>query len=121
MQLVGQQLILECNVTITGCITSSLRADIVWSRNNVGLKRTENANVSYANNITVIYVDEYIISQVSTNEDGTQVDSGAVRVPDLFASLCFALGVDADEENYSRAGRPIRVVDDGSVIEELFI
>jgi len=70
MQLVGQQLILECNVTITGCITSSLRADIVWSRNNVGLKRTENANVSYANNITVIYVDEYIISQVSTNEDG---------------------------------------------------
>ena len=45
---------------------------------------------------------------------------GAVRVPDLFASLCFALGVDADAENYSRAGRPIRVVDDGSVIEELF-
>ena len=57
----------------------------------------------------------------STNEDGTQVGSGAVRVPDLFASLCFALGIDADEENYSRSGRPIRVVDDGSVIEELFI
>ena len=56
----------------------------------------------------------------STNEDGTQVDSGPVRVPDLFASLCFALGIDADEENYSRSGRPLRVVDDGSVIEELF-
>ena len=56
----------------------------------------------------------------STNEDGTDVTSGAVRVPDLFASLCFALGIDADEENYSRSGRPVRVVDDGSVIEELF-
>ena len=55
-----------------------------------------------------------------TNEDGTEVVSGTVRVPDLFASLCFALGIDADEENYSRAGRPIRVVDDGTVIEELF-
>ena len=55
-----------------------------------------------------------------TNENGTEVMSGAVGVPDLFASLCFALGINADEENYSRSGRPIRVVDDGSVIEELF-
>ena len=56
----------------------------------------------------------------STSEDGTKVVSGTVRVPDLFASLCFALGIDVDEENYSRSGRPIRVVDDGTVIEELF-
>lgn len=56
----------------------------------------------------------------STNEDGSQVVSGAVGVPDLFASLCFALGIDGDEENYSRSGRPIRVVNDGTVIEELF-
>jgi len=56
----------------------------------------------------------------STNEDGTEVLSGAVRVPDLFASLCFALGIDPDEENDARSGRPIRVVDDGTVIEELF-
>ena len=56
----------------------------------------------------------------STNEDGTEVAGGTVRVPDLFASLCFALNIDADAENYSRSGRPIRVVDDGSVIEELF-
>ena len=55
-----------------------------------------------------------------TNEDGSQVVSGAVGVPDLFASLCFALGIDGDEENYSRSGRPIRVVNDGSVVEELF-
>lgn len=56
----------------------------------------------------------------STNEDGSQVVSGDVGVPDLFASLCFALGIDGDEENYSRSGRPIRVVNDGTVIEELF-
>ena len=55
-----------------------------------------------------------------TNEDGSKVVSGAVGVPDLFASLCFALGIDSDEENISRSGRPIRVVNDGSVIEELF-
>lgn len=55
-----------------------------------------------------------------TNADGTKVVSGAVRVPDLFASLCFALGIDASEEHYSRSGRPIRVVDDGTVVEELF-
>lgn len=57
----------------------------------------------------------------STNEDGSEVVTGAIGVPDLFASLCFALGIDANEENYSRSGRPIRVVNDGSVIEELFI
>lgn len=55
-----------------------------------------------------------------TTEDGTEVVSGVVGVPDLFASLCFALGINPDEENYSRSGRPIRVVNDGSVIEELF-
>ena len=56
----------------------------------------------------------------STDKNGTKVVSGAVGVPDLFASLCFALGIDGDEENYSRSGRPIRVVNDGTVIEELF-
>ena len=55
-----------------------------------------------------------------TGEDGTEVVSGALGVPDLFASLCFALGINADEENYSSSGRPIRVVNDGMVIEELF-
>jgi hypothetical protein len=55
-----------------------------------------------------------------TSEDGTEVVNDALGVPDLFASLCFALGIDADEENYSRSGRPVRVVNDGRVIEELF-
>lgn len=57
----------------------------------------------------------------STNEDGTQVASNPIGVPELFASLCFALGINYDEENYSRSGRPIRVVNDGNVIEKLFV
>ena len=56
----------------------------------------------------------------STDADGVKVLTDPVGVPDLFASLCFALGIDAHEENYSRSGRPIRVVNDGNVIEELF-
>lgn len=56
----------------------------------------------------------------STDADGTKVLTDPVGVPDLFASLCFALGINAHEENYSRSGRPIRVVNDGNVIEELF-
>ena len=56
----------------------------------------------------------------ATDENGVEVVSDPLGVPDLFASLCFALGIDADEENYSRSGRPIRVVNDGIVIEELF-
>ncbi|MBI1922925.1 DUF1501 domain-containing protein, partial [Candidatus Poribacteria bacterium] len=56
----------------------------------------------------------------TTTEDGTGVVERPVSVPDLFASLCFALGIDYHSQNYSRAGRPIRVVDNGSVIKELF-
>jgi hypothetical protein len=56
-----------------------------------------------------------------TNEDGTKVVSAPVAVQDLFASLCFALGIDYQEENMSRSGRPIRVVNEGTVIEELFV
>ena len=56
----------------------------------------------------------------STDADGTKVLTNPIGVPDLFASLCFALGIDARAENYSRSGRPIRVANDGNVIEELF-
>ena len=57
----------------------------------------------------------------ATNADGTAVVERPVSVPDLFASLCFALGIDYNNQNYSRAGRPIRVVNNGSVVNELFV
>ena len=56
----------------------------------------------------------------ATSEDGMEVVDRPVSVPDLFASLCFSLGIDDTDQNYSRGGRPIRVVNDGSVIKELF-
>ena len=56
----------------------------------------------------------------ATNADGTAVVERPVSVPDLFASLCFALGIDYNNQNYSRAGRPIRVVNNGTVVNELF-
>ena len=56
----------------------------------------------------------------ATSEDGMEVVDRPVSVPDLFASLCYSLGIDGADQNYSRGGRPIRVVNDGSVIEELF-
>lgn len=56
----------------------------------------------------------------ATSEDGMEVVDRPVSVPDLFASLCYSLGIDSEDQNYSRGGRPIRVVNDGSVIKELF-
>ena len=56
-----------------------------------------------------------------TSPDGMQVVTDAIGVPDLFASLCFALGIDYEKENYSRSGRPIQVVNDGTVIQKLFV
>ena len=56
----------------------------------------------------------------ATDADGMEVVDRPVSVPDLFASLCYSLGIDSEDQNYSRGGRPIRVVNDGSVIKELF-
>ncbi|MBR56136.1 hypothetical protein CMK19_20475 [Candidatus Poribacteria bacterium] len=54
-----------------------------------------------------------------TDNEG-KVLSGQVSVQDVFASLCFALGIDHNHENYSRSGRPIRVVSEGQLIQPLF-
>lgn len=55
-----------------------------------------------------------------TNEAGTDVIARPVTVHDLFRSIYHTLGIDADHENVSRAGRPIKLVDGGEVVEELF-
>lgn len=56
----------------------------------------------------------------ATNEAGTVVTDHPVTVPDLFRSVYSALGIDADQENMSRIGRPIKLVDGGAVVTELF-
>ena len=56
----------------------------------------------------------------STTPDGTAVADRPVSVDDLLQSCAHALGVDADHENLTPLGRPLRVVDKGEVVSELF-
>ena len=53
-----------------------------------------------------------------TSNDGTQVEEGKVDVGDILATLCTALGVPADHENISPAGRPIRIAE-GNPIDDI--
>ena len=46
-----------------------------------------------------------------TSQDGGTVEEDKVDVPDLFATLCCALGVDPEEQNISEVGRPIRIAE----------
>ena len=56
----------------------------------------------------------------STTSDGTRVDTRAVTVPDLFCSFCHALGIDPRKENVSSLGRPLKIVEGGEPVKELF-
>ncbi|QDU39093.1 hypothetical protein Mal4_34280 [Maioricimonas rarisocia] len=56
----------------------------------------------------------------SSTEDGTAVEDRPVAVGDLFSSICKSLHVDPQAENISPLGRPMRIVDEGEVIDELF-
>jgi hypothetical protein len=56
----------------------------------------------------------------SSTPSGADVDEGLVSVADLFRTICRSLGVDADHENMSPLGRPMKIVDGGQVIPGLF-
>jgi uncharacterized protein (DUF1501 family) len=55
-----------------------------------------------------------------TDRGGMEVTDKQVTIPDLFATFCHLLQVDAHKEFIAAGGRPIRLVDDGEVIPELF-
>jgi hypothetical protein len=55
-----------------------------------------------------------------SSADGSEVKDRPVTVPDLMASLCHALKVDASKEVDTPIGRPMKVVDGGKVVRELF-
>ena len=78
-QMVGQSLILECNVTAVRGITS--RVDIVWSRNGTEVERMDGVNVSSTTGNMVIYTDSYTISLLSTDDDGREYQCGLVINP----------------------------------------
>ena len=54
-----------------------------------------------------------------TDQSGKEVVETPVTVHDLFRTIYHTLGIDPDEENISRVGRPIKLVDGGTVVEEL--
>ena len=56
----------------------------------------------------------------SSSEDGSAVKDNPVSVPDLFCSICKSLKVNPAIENISPLGRPMKIVDGGQVIAQLF-
>jgi hypothetical protein len=56
----------------------------------------------------------------ATDRLGTEVVERPVTVPDLFCSFCHSLGINARRENESNVGRPLRIVEGGEVVRELF-
>ncbi len=55
-----------------------------------------------------------------TTAGGDEVAERPISVHDLFRTLCHALRIDADHENHSSGGRPIKIVDGGAPVMEAF-
>lgn len=56
----------------------------------------------------------------SSDADGAQPHDRPVKVPDLHASICHALGIDPSKEVMTPLDRPLKLVDGGETISELF-
>ena len=56
----------------------------------------------------------------ATNENGSKVIERPVTPKDLYQTIYSALGIDPEYENMSRTNRPIKLVDEGSPVTELF-
>ena len=56
----------------------------------------------------------------ATDAGGVDVVDRSVSVKDLFQTFCRGLDIDPNHENYTGTGRPIKIVDEGSPVEELF-
>jgi hypothetical protein len=56
----------------------------------------------------------------ATDKEGVEVAERPVSVPDLFCTFCKALGIDPRVENQSNVGRPLRIVETGKAVEEVF-
>ena len=56
----------------------------------------------------------------ATSADGTAVTERPVTIPDLLRTFCHSLGIDANKENDTPIGRPVKIVDGGAPVLELF-
>jgi len=52
--------------------------------------------------------------------DGSKVEERPVMVQDLFRSICHSLKINPDQEQMTPIGRPIKIVDGGKLVQELF-
>jgi hypothetical protein len=55
-----------------------------------------------------------------TKDDGTEVTDRPVSVPDLFQTFCRALKLNPATEMVTPQGRPVKIVDEGKPVNELF-
>ena len=56
----------------------------------------------------------------ATDSSGAEVVERPVRVTDLFRTFCHSLNIDADHEFMSSVGRPIKIVEGGETVGEVF-
>jgi hypothetical protein len=56
----------------------------------------------------------------ATNADGDEITARPVTVPDLYRSVAWAMNLDADKTRFAPSGRPLKTVDGGRVIADLF-
>jgi hypothetical protein len=56
----------------------------------------------------------------ATDKAGTAVVQRPVTVPDLFCTFCRGLRIDPRKENQSNVGRPIKIVEAGKEVQEVF-
>ena len=54
----------------------------------------------------------------ATNDNGDEIVTRPVSVPDLYRSVAWAMQVDADKTRFAPSGRPVKTVDGGAVISE---
>lgn len=57
----------------------------------------------------------------SSDKDGYEPQDRPVKVPDLHASVCHALGIDGNKEVMTPLQRPMKLVDSGEMVKELFV
>src|SRR5262245_20425254 len=56
----------------------------------------------------------------ATDAGGESVKGKPVGVSDMLRTICHALGIDPKKENMSSIGRPIKIVDGGEVVSQVF-
>ena len=56
----------------------------------------------------------------ATDDGGVEITDQPVSVNDLLTTIYDAVGIDSFHENMSPIGRPIRIVEDGSLIDGVF-